>query len=62
MKNPIKPEVIPYALRALVALICFGAYAWLGKPVNEVDVGTVVNMIAALFLGKELLPRIGEGK
>lgn len=62
MRNPLKPEVVPYVIRAVVTLVCLGAYLVFGKDVAEVDVGEAVNMLAALFIGKEVLPRAGEGK
>jgi hypothetical protein len=62
MRNPIKPEVVPYAIRAVVAIVCLGAYALYGKPLDQSTVSDAVNMLAALFLGKELMPRAGEGK
>lgn len=62
MRNALKPEVVPYIVRAVVTLVCLGAYLVFGKDVAEVDVGETVNMLVALFLGKELLPRAGEGK
>lgn len=59
MRNPLKPEVVPYAIRAAVALVCFAAYAFFGQDLSEANVGEVVNVVAALLLGKELLPQAG---
>lgn len=62
MKNPLKPEVVPYIIRAVVTLVALGAYLAFGKDVAEADVSELVSIACAVLLGKELLPRAGEGK
>lgn len=58
----LKPELVPYLVKAVVACAALGAWYFLGKPIDETTASDATELLMGLLVGKEFLKHTGAAK
>lgn len=58
----LKPEMVPYVVKAVVACAALAGWYFLGKPLDETTMPDLAELLAGLLVGKEFLKHTGAAK